>query len=40
VHLRQVARQVIKEYAPAAGMWPSDHIPSRLEAAREKLGLD
>jgi acyl-CoA dehydrogenase len=39
VHLRQVARQVIKEYAPAAGMWPSDHIPSRLADAREKLGL-
>lgn len=40
VHLRQVARAVLKEYAAADGLWPTDHIPSKLAAAREKLGLD
>ncbi|WP_019546615.1 acyl-CoA dehydrogenase family protein [Streptomyces sulphureus] len=39
VHLRQVARRVLQEYEPTEGSWPTDHIPSRLAAAREKLGL-
>ncbi|MFF1834827.1 acyl-CoA dehydrogenase family protein [Streptomyces sp. NPDC058231] len=39
VHLRQVARQVLKEYRPAEGMWPTDHIPSKIEAAHKKLGI-
>jgi len=30
VHRTQLARQVLKEYAPAQGIWPSEHIPTRL----------
>lgn len=40
VHLRQVARGVLKDYRPTDGLWPTDHIPSQLAAAKEKLGLD
>jgi acyl-CoA dehydrogenase len=39
VHLRQVARGVLKDYQPTDGLWPTDHIPSKLAAAKKKLGL-
>lgn len=39
VHLRQVARAVLKDHDATDGLWPSDHIPSKLAAAREKLGV-
>ncbi|MEV8546867.1 acyl-CoA dehydrogenase family protein [Streptomyces sp. NPDC051572] len=39
VHLRQVARQLLKEYEPNDSGWPTDHIPSHVEAARRKLGI-
>jgi len=36
-HKVVVARQVLKQYRPHAGLWPNAHIPSRREAARAKL---
>jgi acyl-CoA dehydrogenase len=39
VHLRQVARAVLKGYTATDGLWPTDHIPSKLAAAKEKLGI-
>lgn len=39
VHAVTVAKEVLKGYTPAPGLWPSEHIPTRLEAARQKLGL-
>jgi acyl-CoA dehydrogenase len=37
VHRTTVARQVLRRYEPAAGMWPSAHLPARREAARAKF---
>ena len=31
-----VARQLLRDYSPSDGLWPSQHIPRRLAAAREK----
>ncbi|MFC9834258.1 acyl-CoA dehydrogenase family protein [Rhodococcus sp. NPDC127530] len=39
VHLRQVARAVLKDHRSTDGLWPTDHIPSKLEAAKDKLGI-
>ncbi|MEU2004017.1 acyl-CoA dehydrogenase family protein [Rhodococcus sp. NPDC019627] len=39
VHLRQVARAVLKDHGSTDGLWPTDHIPSKLEAAKDKLGI-
>ena len=36
VHKMTVARQVLRDYAPADDLWPSGHLPKRLAAAREK----
>lgn len=36
VHRTTVARQVLKEYTPVEGMWPSQHLPGRVAAARNK----
>jgi acyl-CoA dehydrogenase len=36
VHTVTVARQILKEYEPSPGVWPTEWIPARLEAAREK----
>jgi acyl-CoA dehydrogenase len=36
VHKVTVARQVLREHRPAEGMWPSEWIPRRIEAARAK----
>jgi acyl-CoA dehydrogenase len=30
IHRMVVAKQVLKEYAPVDGTWPSEHIPTRL----------
>jgi len=39
VHQTTVARQLLRGYKPAEGMWPSAHIPSRrAEAEAELLG--
>jgi acyl-CoA dehydrogenase len=37
VHRVTVARQVLKGYRPAAGLWPSAHLPARIAAARAKF---
>jgi acyl-CoA dehydrogenase len=37
VHRTTVARQVLKGYTPVEGLWPSQHLPARLAAAREKF---
>ncbi|WP_236795480.1 acyl-CoA dehydrogenase family protein [Amycolatopsis sp. GM8] len=36
VHKVTVATQVLREYQPVEGMWPSQWIPAKIEAAREK----
>jgi acyl-CoA dehydrogenase len=33
VHKATIARSVLKEYAPATGPWPSEHLPDRRAAA-------
>ncbi|BCK56625.1 acyl-CoA dehydrogenase family protein [Nocardia wallacei] len=33
VHKTTVARQVLRDYSPAAGLWPSEWIPAKREAA-------
>jgi acyl-CoA dehydrogenase len=35
VHKGAVARQVLKEYTAPEGPWPTDHIPTRREAAAD-----
>ena len=37
VHRVTVARQVLKQYKPHDGLWPSEHIPTRREAAQAKF---
>jgi acyl-CoA dehydrogenase len=37
VHKVTVARQVLRDYAPSDDVWPTEHLPRRLAAAREKL---
>ena len=36
VHKVTVARQVLRDYSPSGDLWPSQHIPRRLAAARAK----
>jgi acyl-CoA dehydrogenase len=36
VHKVTVAKQVLRDHSPAEGLWPSQHLPTRLAAAREK----
>jgi len=37
VHRVTVARQLLKRYKPAPGLWPTEHLPTKIEAAREQL---
>ena len=37
VHRVTVARQLLKRYKPAEGLWPTEHLPSKVDAARELL---
>jgi acyl-CoA dehydrogenase len=37
VHRQTVARLVLKDYTAPEGIWPSEHIPTRKAAAREKF---
>jgi acyl-CoA dehydrogenase len=37
VHRTAVARQLLKRYQPAEGMWPSEWIPGKVGAAEEKF---
>ncbi|HEX4862969.1 MAG TPA: acyl-CoA dehydrogenase, partial [Acidimicrobiales bacterium] len=38
VHKMTVARQLLRDYRPSEGMWPTQWIPGRIDAAREKFG--
>jgi acyl-CoA dehydrogenase len=37
VHKVTVAKQVLRDYSPTDGMWPSAWLPGRMAAAREKF---
>jgi len=37
VHRTTVGRQILKRYQPVEGLWPSQHTPTRVAAAREKF---
>jgi acyl-CoA dehydrogenase len=37
VHKVTVARQVLRDYRPSDDLWPTQHLPKRQAAAREKL---
>jgi acyl-CoA dehydrogenase len=37
VHMVTVAREVLKGYKPSDGLWPSEHLPTRLAAAKAKI---
>ena len=36
VHRAQIARTMLKATKPVDGLFPSEHIPTRLAAARER----
>ena len=36
VHQVTIARQVLKGYKPQEGMWPREHLPGRVAAAKER----
>ncbi|SEG92573.1 acyl-CoA dehydrogenase [Thermomonospora echinospora] len=36
VHKITLARQLLKEYEPVPGLWPTAHLPTRRAAARER----
>jgi acyl-CoA dehydrogenase len=36
VHKVTVARQVLRDYKPSDDLWPSEHLPKKLAAARAK----
>src|SRR4051794_14054876 len=38
VHKVTVARQVLRDYRPAEGMWPTEWIPQKIEDAKAKFG--
>ncbi len=37
VHKVTVARQVLRNHRPAEGLWPTQHLPTRIAAARAKF---
>jgi len=37
VHKMQVAKAYLKKAKPAEGLFPSEHLPTRLAAAKAKL---
>ncbi len=37
VHKVTIARQVLRDYKPVDGLWPSAHIPARRATARERF---
>jgi acyl-CoA dehydrogenase len=36
VHKMTVAKQVLRGYRPAEGMWPTEWIPGRIDDAKTK----
>jgi acyl-CoA dehydrogenase len=39
VHKITLARQVLRDFEPAEGRWPSEYIPDRLAAAKKQYGI-
>jgi acyl-CoA dehydrogenase len=39
VHKVTVAREVLKDYQPSEGLWPSNHLPAKREEALRKLAV-
>jgi acyl-CoA dehydrogenase len=37
VHKVTVAKQVLRDYKPSGDLWPSEHLPKKLAAARAKF---
>jgi acyl-CoA dehydrogenase len=37
VHKVTIAKQVLKDHRPAAGPWPTEHLPTRIAEARERF---
>ena len=37
VHKMTVAKQVLRDYAPSDDIWPTQHLPKRLAAAKAKF---
>jgi acyl-CoA dehydrogenase len=37
VHVTTLARQILKQYQPAPGLWPTEWLPAKVEAARERF---
>jgi hypothetical protein len=37
VHKATVSRNVLKNYEPHEGFWPTEYIPAKRERAREKF---
>jgi acyl-CoA dehydrogenase len=37
VHRESVSRQILKEHSPSPGTYPTEHVPTRREAARERF---
>jgi acyl-CoA dehydrogenase len=37
VHRVTVARQILKRYQAAPGLWPTEHLPEKIAAARQKF---
>jgi acyl-CoA dehydrogenase len=37
VHKMTVARQVLRDYQPSGDLWPTEHLPKKLAAARAKF---
>ena len=37
VHKVTVARQVLRDYRPSDDLWPTEHLPKKVAAAREKF---
>jgi acyl-CoA dehydrogenase len=36
VHKDGLARQILKQHKPTDGLFPSEHLPARIEAAKVK----
>jgi acyl-CoA dehydrogenase len=37
VHKVTVAKQVLRGYSPVEGIWPSEHRPAKVDAAKKKF---
>ena len=37
VHMTTIAKHVLKGVEPVEGLWPSEHLPERRAAARERF---